>query len=405
MSRAVSPPLGLLQELLAIPALEPREALTACASSVARWLECDKTDVFLFDEQRSSLVAMGTSQTPLGERQRSLGLDVMALVQGGRAVQVYQTGRPYCSGDVEHDPEELRGLVRELGIRSEVIVPLIVDGVRRGVLSLVSREPRRFGEQELQLVELAGGWISALVHRAELVQSLREEERQRGRRMAAEEIISTLAHDVWNHLNPLTARIQLLQLRLSRGEPVRASSLDAILLGTQRLARLTQDLLDAARLEQGLFELNLAPVDIRELATDVARLCATPNTEVRVSAPERLAVIADSSRLSQALENVVLNAVRHSPAGAPVLLGVEVGSASATVTLRITDSGPGIEPALLPHLFERFVAEGPSKGLGLGLYLARSIALAHGGVLEAKSQLGAGAEFYFVLPIAGPEPS
>jgi signal transduction histidine kinase len=395
----------LLQELLAIPALEPREALTACATSVARWLECDKTDVFLFDEQRSSLVAMGTSQTPLGELQRSLGLDVMALAQGGRAVQVFQTGRPHCSGDVEHDPEELRGLVRELGVRSEVIVPLTVDGVRRGVLSLVSQEPGRFGEQELQLVELAAAWISALVHRAELVQSLREEERQRGRRMAAEEIISALAHDVWNHLNPLTARIQLLQLKLGRGEPVQASSLDAILLGTQRLARLTQDLLDAARLEQGLFELNLAPVDIRELTSDVARLCATPSTEVRVSAPERLTVIADSSRLSQALENVVLNAVRHSPAGAPVLLGVEVGSESATVTLRITDSGPGIEPALLPHLFERFVAEGSSKGLGLGLYLARSIALAHGGVLEAKSQLGCGAEFYFVLPIAGPEPS
>jgi two-component system, OmpR family, sensor kinase len=403
MTASTSPPLSLLQELLAIPALDPREALNAAATSVARWFDCEKTDVFMFDEQRTSLVAMGTSRTPLGDLQRALGLDVMALAQGGRAVQVYQTGRPHCSGDVEHDPEELRGIVHELKVRSQVTVPLTVAGVRRGVLSVVSQEPGRFGEHELQLVELVSGWTSALVHRAELVNQLRQEERERGRRMAADDIVSTLAHDVWNHLNPLSARIQLLQLKLSRGEPVRAADLDAALLSTQRLARLTQDLLDAARLEHGLFELELAPVDVNDLMSDIARLCATSHVEVRLEAPERLTIIADGGRLRQAVENVLLNAIRHSPRGSAVILSVEVDSQSDTVTLRVKDTGPGIKPELLPHLFDRFVAEGPAKGLGLGLYLARRIAVAHGGTLDVKSQLGAGAEFSFRLPLAGPD--
>jgi GAF domain-containing protein len=152
--------------------------LNDAASSVARFLRCDKTDVFLFDERRTSLVAIGTSRTPLGDLQRSLGLDVMAVAQGGRTVQVYQSGQAHVDGHVDLDPEELRGIVRELGVRSQVAVPLLVAGARRGVLSVVSQQPERFSQKEAELVALAAGWMGALVHRAELAEKLREEERQ-----------------------------------------------------------------------------------------------------------------------------------------------------------------------------------------------------------------------------------
>jgi signal transduction histidine kinase len=83
-------------------------------------------------------------------------------------------------------------------------------------------------------------------------------------------------------------------------------------------------------------------------------------------------------------------------------MSVTLDTEAATIRLGIKDAGPGIKPELLPHLFERFVAEGPARGLGLGLYLARRIALAHGGSLEVNSQLGSGSEFSFLLPLAGP---
>lgn len=394
---------ALLQELLELPSTDPRQCLTAAASSVARFLSCDKTDVFLFEERRTSLVAIGTSQTPLGDLQRSLGLDVMAVAQGGRTVQVYQTGHAHADGHVDQDTEELRGIVKELGVRSQVIVPLLVAGVRRGVLSVVSQQPEYFSHDQVELVGLVGGWMGALVHRAELGERLREEERQRARRMAADDIISVLAHDVWNHLNPLSARLQLLQLKLLREEKLQPSDVDGALLAAQRLARLTQDLLDTARLEHGLFELELTPVEVSALVTDVARLCETPSTPVRVQTPGKIVAICDSNRLRQALENVLLNAVRHSPRGTPVSIIVALDPAGAFVSVRIVDAGGGIKPELLPHLFERFVSEGPSRGLGLGLYLARRIALAHGGNLEVKSKVGSGSEFSFILPLAGPE--
>jgi signal transduction histidine kinase len=396
------PPFALLQELLELPATDSNECLNAAATSVARWLACDKTDVFLFDDRRTSLVAIGTSKTPLGALQRSLGLDVMAVAQGGRAVQVFQTGQPHADGHVELDTEELRGIVRELGVRSQVLQPLVVGGVRRGVLSVVSQQPERFEPSEIELVALVASWMSALVHRAELSEKLREEERERARRMAADDIISVLAHDVWNHLNPLSARLQVLQLKLQREEKIRPSDVDGALLAAQRLARLTQDLLDIARLEHDLFEVELMPVELSGLVTEVARLCQTPSTPIRVDTPPKITAICDGNRLRQALENVVLNAVRHSPRGAPVSIDITLDSEADTVRLRISDAGPGIKPELLPHLFERFVAEGPARGLGLGLYLARRIALAHGGSLEVDSKLGSGSEFSFVLPLAGP---
>lgn len=403
MSLTPAPPLlNLLQELLDLPALEPKQALTAAASAVARWLQCDKTDIFLFDPARNCLAAVGTSETPLGALQRALGLDVLPIAQGGRAVQVYSTGRVHVDGHVEQDGEELRGIVRELGVRSQVGVPLDIAGVRRGVLSVVSQQPERFGEEHAQVVELVTKWLGALAHRAELVQKLREDERERGRRMAADEIITILAHDVWNHLNPLSATLQLLRLKLNQAQPIEPKQLDVAIFAAQRLARLTQDLLDVARLEQGLFELELAPADLCSLVRDVARLCTTPLTEVVVEAPAQLTSIVDANRLRQALENVVMNGVRHSPRGAPLRVELAADNESRTVTLRVADSGSGIKAELLPHLFERFVSEGKTRGLGLGLYLAHRIAAAHGGTLEAKSRPGAGAEFYFRLPLEGP---
>jgi two-component system, OmpR family, sensor kinase len=154
-------------------------------------------------------------------------------------------------------------------------------------------------------------------------------------------------------------------------------------------------------LEQGLFELELAPVELSQLVREVAELCSTPTVEVRVHAPPQLVGIVDANRLRQALENVIMNGVRYSPAGAPLQVALEPSSDSQSVTIRVTDTGPGIRPELLPHLFERFVAEGNTRGLGLGLYLAHRVTSAHGGRLEVKSELGVGSEFTIFLPLEG----
>src|SRR3982751_6519044 len=97
--------LGLLQSLVDMPALELGQALTVAATAVASWLDCDKVDAFLLDEARQSLVALGTSDTPLGKRQHALGLDVLPIANGGRLVQTFTTGNSYWTGRADLDQE------------------------------------------------------------------------------------------------------------------------------------------------------------------------------------------------------------------------------------------------------------------------------------------------------------
>ena len=126
--------LTTLEGLLAIQATEVRSALNQASDLVAQTLSADKADIFLNDPAVDTLVAMGTSNTPMGRRQVALGLNRMALSNGGRAAEVFHRGEPYRSSHVDEDPEELPGVKHALGVRSALMVALDVDGVRRGVL-------------------------------------------------------------------------------------------------------------------------------------------------------------------------------------------------------------------------------------------------------------------------------
>ena len=96
--------LPLLEELLDLGVWDAREVMTAAAGRVARWMQCDKADAFLFDASRGALVAIGTSDTPLGQLEKQLGLDVLPLAEAGRIAEVYQTGRSYVTGHADRDP-------------------------------------------------------------------------------------------------------------------------------------------------------------------------------------------------------------------------------------------------------------------------------------------------------------
>ena len=394
--------LGLLQDLLDAPALDLCQALTSAATHVAKWLDCDKVDAFLLDEERHSLVAMGTSETPLGRRQKALGLDVLPIANGGRLVQTFLTGRSYSTGRADLDEEELPGIVRDLEVRSEINVALPVANVRRGVLGVVSQQPEHFAPGDVRVLELIASWVGALAHRAELVEKLRAEEAARARTMAAEQIVTVLAHDIRNHLNPLAGRLQLLQLKLQQGESPEPASVERALKAVRRLERLTSSWLDLSRLDQGLFELELAPVSLSELLRETATALTSAANPIDVSGPSALVVLADPERLRQAFENVLANGLRHSPAGRPLRVTIERVASEKRVHIAVSDEGPGISPELLPHLFERFVSTRRTQGLGLGLYLAERIMAAHGGSLRVESTLGAGATFHFELPCEGP---
>jgi DNA-binding CsgD family transcriptional regulator len=180
--------LATLEGLLSIRSLELRGALDEAAMPVLNALGADKLDVFLYQPESDSLVAMGASDTPLAHRQRQLGLDRLAIANGGRVVETYRTGVSAVHGHVDEDVEELKGVKDGLGIRSQLNVPLHVNGELRGVLSAVSSHVERFTEQDLLFVKAIAGWIGIVTGRAELAEAMTQRAFERGRRTAADEL-------------------------------------------------------------------------------------------------------------------------------------------------------------------------------------------------------------------------
>jgi two-component system OmpR family sensor kinase len=400
--RASALALTTLERLLALPASDLVSSLTHACNLVAEATRADKVDAFLFDENKASLVAIGSSTQPLSDKQRRLGLDVLPVANGGRVVHVYQTGQTFVTGHLEDDPEELRGVKQSLQIRSKIGVPLAVGGQRRGMMMIAALAPESFSADDVRFAETVVRWVGMVAHRAELVEQIARNATELGRRAAAEELITVMAHDLRNFLAPITARLSLLRTRAQRDErPVDVRDADSALQAMDRVARLIASLLDVARIEQGLFQVTLQPVDLAQVVREVARTLNTPAQPVEVTASDESVVSGDPERLRQCLENLVSNAIQHSPEGAPVHLIVRLQGdpAGDRVNVDVRDQGPGIPPDRLPHIFERFVSR-RSGGLGLGLYLARRIAEAHGGELKVESTPGQGSCFSLRLPSA-----
>jgi len=252
--------------------------------------------------------------------------------------------------------------------------------------------------------EAVGRWVGQLAHRADLTARLAHESAAQARRLTAEDLIAVLAHDLRTPLTPAQGYLALLRRRaLADGRDTDVHYADQGLLALGRVSSMIAALLDAGRLAQGLFALDPRPVDLAALARATVETLRTPQAALTVQAPPDLvAERVDPERLRQALENLLGNALAHTPAGTPVRVEVaEERRADGTwAILSVRDAGPGIPPALLPTLFDRFARGPASQGLGLGLYLARGIAEAHGGTLTVESHLGAGTTFRLALPTA-----
>lgn len=245
--------------------------------------------------------------------------------------------------------------------------------------------------------------MGLVVHRAQLVEQIREHAAEQGRRLAADEIIRILAHDLHNLLTSLKGNVDLLTPRGATMSPERVVQHAAAAgAAAERRRRLVDGLLDADRLERGVFTLGPQIVDMAALARETVRAYGAEGSRIRVNTPGEVSIAADLDRLRQAIENLLGNSLKHSPPGEPVEVGVtaeaEGGGSWATIT--VADRGPGIPAELLPRLFTRFAAGPGSSGLGLGLYIARRIAAAYGDDLTVESAPGAGSRFRLRLPAA-----
>jgi len=160
--------LETLELLLAIDAATLAEALQQASDLVAEALRAEKVDAFLYEPASDSLVALGTSRTPMGQRQHELGLHRLPLANGGSPVWVFTTHSAYHTNHAHQDPWELRGLWEDLGIRSQISTPLNIGQRNRGVLQACSARPEHFSVEDFQFLQAVGRWLGLVGHRAEM---------------------------------------------------------------------------------------------------------------------------------------------------------------------------------------------------------------------------------------------
>jgi signal transduction histidine kinase len=233
--------------------------------------------------------------------------------------------------------------------------------------------------------------------------SIRDITERRRAETEREAFIHTISHDLRAPLTIALGRAQLIQRAPDRPDATLKSA-DAIVTSLRRMNSMIQDLVDSARLESRQITLNVQPLDLARFVFDLKeRMATVGGTErIQVQADEDLPrVSADPEKLERILMNLLSNSLKYSAPGTPIVLSVRRGDGE--VVASVSDEGPGIDPADLPHLFDRYYRSGkdraPREGLGLGLYITKGLVEAHGGRIWVESEVGKGSTFSFTLPV------
>lgn len=228
-----------------------------------------------------------------------------------------------------------------------------------------------------------------------------------------DEFLAMLAHELRNPLAPINNAIQILRIK-GRADSELEEVTDMVDHQVQHLTRLVDDLLDVVRISQGKINLQMEPLDLNTVvkrAIEISRPGIDARKhDLRVSLPgQAIEVEGDSLRLVQVVANLLNNSAKYSEDGGRIDLELEAIGGQAV--LRVRDTGIGIEPAMLPTIFDLFTQMKGSlglagEGLGIGLALARNTIEAHGGGVQAASAgLGQGSEFVVRLPLLRKTPA
>lgn len=219
--------------------------------------------------------------------------------------------------------------------------------------------------------------------------------------------IANVTHELRTPLTVIKGTIETLEDGALDDTEGRGPLLGAMQRETERLIRLVNELLVLTRADAGALQLDLRPLDLAELARTrcegLARLAARRGIELTVETVNPAPVRGDSDRLAQVLDNLLDNAIRHSPENAPISILIETEGREVRCAVR--DQGSGIAPQHLPFIFDRFYRADASRnrqtgGTGLGLAIVRALVLSQGGRVAAESRSGEGTTITLWLPTA-----
>jgi signal transduction histidine kinase len=380
--------------------LDLDEAFSAFIRELRGLVSFDRIAIVLAEEGAARIIA-----TAGEEAAGDLAAGAEFSAENSLIADVVATGQTIYRRDMSEPRYVEEGDLLALGLRSRVAAPLLTGARTIGLISLGRREPNAFQDQEIELASLLGRLA------ATAVQNIREYEGERRtveelRRLSAlrADFVSLVSHEMRSPMAAVIGAARTLEVRWRELQPAQRESFLA-LIGDEmsRLASLIGDVLDTSRIDAGTFSYRFSDVDVAALVRDTVAAAAVGQDEVPVVADIAVGVPSvrgDAERLRQIFGNLIENAVKYSPAGAPV--EVRVTQSNGAVFVSVRDSGPGIKAEDQRAIFEKFGrVTGPAAkpGTGLGLYIARSIVETHGGTIAVSSTPGRGATFTVNLPV------
>jgi len=347
----------------------------------ARLLDVAAVGVVLLSDER--LVVRGA----VGEAAEIFG-EAGPRRARGAVTTVAQTGAAVVLPEVE-------------GSRAVMAAPLLGTWQVLGVVAAARSAARPFGAEDSRLLAALAAHAAAALENGRRYREAREADRRK------DDFLARLAHELRNPLAPMVHALHLLE-RVDAHGPQGAQLREIMARQTRHLGSLVDDLLDVSRIRLGKLNLRPQPIDLREVARrsfealQVSRHAERHEISLSMG-PESVIVNGDPARLEQVVGNLLQNAVKYTPGGAPIHVAVERTPREAI--LRVHDRGIGIAPDMLPHVFQMFTQADRSLdraqgGLGLGLALVRALVEHHGGTVTAASAgLGRGSEFTVRLPL------
>ena len=328
----------------------------------------------------------------------------------GGAYAVLRTGKPEVVCEITDDAlvraardERHLRLIRGLGLKSYICVPMAISGKTLGLLTFATAEStRKYTDADLALAIDLAQRAAVAIENTRLYEALRETDRRK------DEFLATLAHELRNPLAPVRNALQILKMPRVDARTVECSR-EMMERQVQQLVRLVDDLMDVSRVMRGKIELRRERV---ELAAVVARAVETVQPLVDAQghdltvqiASDSLLLDADPVRLAQVVSNLLTNAAKYTERRGRIWLTAARDGEMAVCHIR--DNGIGIAPHMLPRIFELFVQVDHAStkaqgGLGIGLTLAKNLVEMHNGIIQARSEgVGRGCEFVVRLPLA-----
>lgn len=373
-----SPGLVRLPDAAAVGAHFERQAAAATGAEGARLGIWNEAQGFLqFGEH------------PIGQNQIRPGEFV-----SGRAFERQETiytSRP------DRDAPEHADEYRKTGIQALVSTPVTSDGLRLGVLTVYAARPPAFTDDVVGILELVAEQVALVLRSRQLldeaahVQALAEVTRLKN------DFLSVVAHDVRTPLTTILLNVEMLQQAPAADEGS-ARRLTSLRSEAIRLRDLVEDYLSLMRAEE-VGELRLADHDLAGLVRETVDNMAEADSRVRMGGDTSVVGAFDARRIAQLVQNLVGNAFKYSEEG----VDVDVRTEGPEAVIEVRDHGIGVPKADLPRLFERFhrgtnTDDRRHSGMGLGLYICRQIAEAHGGSISVASRVGEGSSFVVRLP-------